>query len=137
MGHPQPPTVIRTDNCTACGVLTGSMKQKRSKAINMRYNFIKDRAVNHKQLSIRWSPRKYNLADYVTKHHPSSHHKRVRPIYLYIKGKSPTTIKGRAKIFIPDKEANLVRILPNGMTQNKHNVQQNSIVQELNLYSNS
>ena len=37
MGHPQPPTLIRTDNKTACGILHGTMKQKRSKAINMRY----------------------------------------------------------------------------------------------------
>ena len=28
MGHPQPPTIMRTDNQTACGVITETMKQK-------------------------------------------------------------------------------------------------------------
>ena len=31
MGHPQPPTLMRTDNNTAHGLVTGTMKQKRSK----------------------------------------------------------------------------------------------------------
>lgn len=35
MGHTQPPTVVRTDNRTACGIVTGSMTQKRSKSMNM------------------------------------------------------------------------------------------------------
>ena len=103
MGHPQPPTVIRTDNRTACGVVTGTMKQKRSKAIDMRFHFIKDQAQNHKNVTFRWSPGVLNLADYPTKHHPASHHKRVRPVYLYVKGKSPTTLKGCAKILLGDK----------------------------------
>lgn len=35
MGHPQPPTVIPTDNKTACGIVNGTIKQQRSKAIDM------------------------------------------------------------------------------------------------------
>ena len=42
MGHPQPPTVLRTDNETVCGIVTGIMKQKRSKAIDMSFNWLKD-----------------------------------------------------------------------------------------------
>ena len=52
MGHSQPPTVIRTDNKTAHGILTGTMKQKRSKAIDMRFHWLKDRANNQKQIRI-------------------------------------------------------------------------------------
>ena len=37
MGHPQPPTKMKTDNMTAQGILTGTIKQKRSKAIDMRF----------------------------------------------------------------------------------------------------
>ena len=37
LGHPQPPTPMKTDNSTAQGILTGTMKQKRSKAIDMRF----------------------------------------------------------------------------------------------------
>ena len=98
MGHPQPPTVIRTDNKTAHGILTGTMKQKRSKAIDMRFHWLKDRTNNQNQIQIKWSPGLTNLADYFTKHHSATHHKKVRPIYLYVKGKSPTHLQGCAKI---------------------------------------
>jgi len=37
MGHPQPPTPIQTDNSTANGFLNETMKQKRSKAMDMRF----------------------------------------------------------------------------------------------------
>jgi hypothetical protein len=37
LGHPQPPTVIVTDNTTAAGIANDSVKQKRSKAIDMRF----------------------------------------------------------------------------------------------------
>jgi hypothetical protein len=42
MGHPQPPTPIRTDSTTARGIVTGTIKQKRSKAIDMRFYWLKD-----------------------------------------------------------------------------------------------
>ena len=35
MGHPQPPTPLTTDNVTAKGILAGTIKQKRSKSIDM------------------------------------------------------------------------------------------------------
>lgn len=35
IGHPQPPTPICTDNLSACGIINGTMKQKRSKSIDM------------------------------------------------------------------------------------------------------
>ena len=38
MGHPQPPTRIRTDSQTGCGVVTGTMKQKRTKSVDMNFN---------------------------------------------------------------------------------------------------
>jgi hypothetical protein len=38
MGHTQPPTPLRTDNSTAFGILNETIKQKRSKAIDMRYH---------------------------------------------------------------------------------------------------
>jgi hypothetical protein len=37
LGHPQPPTPIQTDNSTAAGVAKDTVKQKRSKVINMRF----------------------------------------------------------------------------------------------------
>ena len=48
MGHPQPLTVICTDNKTACGIVNGTMKEQHSKAIDMRFHWLKDRVNAHK-----------------------------------------------------------------------------------------
>ena len=41
--HRQPPTTIRTDNNTSYGILTSTIRQKRSKAFDMNIYWIKDR----------------------------------------------------------------------------------------------
>jgi hypothetical protein len=43
MGHPQPSTPIQVDNTTAVGFANDTMKQKRSKAIDMRFYWVKCR----------------------------------------------------------------------------------------------
>ena len=43
MGHPQPPTPMEVENETAIGFLKITMKQKRSKAIDMRFYWVRDR----------------------------------------------------------------------------------------------
>ena len=69
MGHPQPPAPIRTDNSTATGIINGTAKQQRSKAIDMRFYWVRDRT-QQKQFHMCWAPGEHNLADYTTKHHP-------------------------------------------------------------------
>lgn len=85
MGHPQPATPMATDNSTASGIATDTVKQKRSKAIDMRFYWIRDR-VRQGQFKIYWSKGQTNRADYFSKHHPASHHQAIRSTYLY----SPT-----------------------------------------------
>jgi hypothetical protein len=82
LGHPQPPTVIVTDNSTATGIANDSVKQKRSKAIDMRFYWTRDR-VRQGQFHVVWRPGKLNKADYFTKHHPASHHQQIRSAYLH------------------------------------------------------
>jgi hypothetical protein len=41
LGHIQPPTPLRTDNSTAFGILNKTIKQKRSKAMDMIYHWLK------------------------------------------------------------------------------------------------
>jgi hypothetical protein len=41
LGHPQPPTPMETDNTTATGYSNGTIKQKRTKAMDMRFYWIK------------------------------------------------------------------------------------------------
>jgi hypothetical protein len=43
MGHPQPPTPIHTDNSTATGITNGTVRQRKSKAMDMRFYWIQDR----------------------------------------------------------------------------------------------
>ena len=85
LGHPQPATPMATDNNTASGIATDTVKQKRSKAIDMRFYWIRDR-VRQGQFQIYWSKGQTNRADYFSKHHPASHHQAIRSTYLY----SPT-----------------------------------------------
>ena len=85
MGHPQPPTPIQVDNTTAVGFANHTIKQKRSKAIDMRYYWLQDRA-SQGQFIIYWGPGSTNLADYHTKYHSAEHHRQVRTTLLH-----PTT----------------------------------------------
>jgi hypothetical protein len=74
-----------------------TVKQKKSKSMDMRFWWLVDRT-QQGQFRIFWAPGILNLADYYTKIHPASHHKKVRPIYLYIEGKSPSLTQGCDKI---------------------------------------
>jgi hypothetical protein len=82
LGHPQPPTPMETDNTTAIGYSNVTIKQKRTKAMYMRFYWIKDR-VKQGQFDVYWGPGYKILADYFTKHHSPAHHKRMREIYIH------------------------------------------------------
>eukprot|EP00956_Cyclotella_meneghiniana_P045361 scaffold364543_cov146-Cyclotella_meneghiniana.AAC.1 len=81
LGHPQPLTPIQTDNSTAYGVINNKIQPKATKAMDMRFYWLKDRE-SQKQFHYHWRPGKDNLADYWTKHHPAIHHQMMRPIIL-------------------------------------------------------
>jgi hypothetical protein len=81
MGHPQPRTPIQTDNLTAEGVVNNKIQPKRTKAMDMRSHWLRDRKAQG-QFLIYWQPGKTNLADYFTKHHPPAHHLNVRSEFL-------------------------------------------------------
>ena len=42
LGHPQPPTPLQTDNKGAACIANYCIKQKRSKAVDMRYYWVRD-----------------------------------------------------------------------------------------------
>ncbi|GFH50520.1 hypothetical protein CTEN210_06996 [Chaetoceros tenuissimus] len=92
MGHPQGPTPLQFDNKCAHGILTGEMKQKASRTMDMRFYWLRDRAIDQKQFHIHWKRGETNLADYSSKAgHPTKHHIAVRKLYVANK----TTIKQR------------------------------------------
>jgi hypothetical protein len=63
--HQQPATPLRTEHLTAFGILNETIKQKRSKAMDMRYHWLIDR-VRQKQFNVYWRPGKDNIGDYHT-----------------------------------------------------------------------
>ena len=81
MGHPQGAGPIHTDNSTAEGIVNGTIKRKRSKAMDMRFHWLKD-SVNRGDVKVYWKPGVTNIGDYMNKHHPKAHHHRVRDLYL-------------------------------------------------------
>jgi hypothetical protein len=85
LGHIQPPTPLRTDNSTAFGILNETIKQKPSKAMDMRYHWLTDR-VRQKQFDVYWRPGRENLGDYHTKHHSAQHHKDMRGCLQVLRG---------------------------------------------------
>jgi hypothetical protein len=81
LGHPQPPTPMQTDNSTAYGVITNKIQPKATRAMDMRFYWLKDRE-SVEQFKYHWAPGKDNYADYWTKHHPPMHHQMMRSIIL-------------------------------------------------------
>ena len=81
MGHKQPPTPIQTDNAMADGVINGKVQPKRTKAIDMRFHWLRDRECQQ-QFRFYWRPGKLNLADYWTKHHAAKHHQNIRKEFI-------------------------------------------------------
>jgi hypothetical protein len=81
LGYPQSSTPIIGDNETSIGVATGSKRMRRSQSMDMRYNWIKDRAAMGHFILI-WHPGKLNFADYFTKIHPKTHYPSVRSRYV-------------------------------------------------------
>jgi hypothetical protein len=84
LGHAQPATPLQTDNSTADGIINGTVKQQRSKAIDMRFYWVHDHS-NQGHYNVFWASGRGNLGDYFTKHPPPSHHRLMRPVFLHEK----------------------------------------------------
>ena len=72
-----------TNNTTADGIANDTVKVKCTKAMDMRFYWIRDR-VRQGQFRVHWKRGTDNKADYFTKHHPPAHHIQVRPTYLHV-----------------------------------------------------
>jgi hypothetical protein len=96
LGHIQPQTPLRTDNSTAFGILNKTIKQKRSKAMDMRNHWLTER-VRQKQFDVYWRPGCENLDDCHTKHHSAHHHKDIHGLILH-QASSLQLLRGRVKL---------------------------------------
>jgi hypothetical protein len=84
LGHPQPPTPMKTDNKTAHDLLTNKIMPKALKAMDMRFHWLRCPKAQG-QFRYYWRPGTQNLADYFPKQHPASHHKANRPTFLTLR----------------------------------------------------
>ena len=82
LGHKQPATPIHCDNTTATGIANSTVKKQRSRSLEIRYFWIADQ-VQRNFFSVHWHPGQEILADYLSKHFPAIHHRRVRPYYIH------------------------------------------------------
>ena len=102
MGHPQPPTPIKTDNTTARDFAYNNIAIKKAKSWDMRCYWIRDRE-NQMHFKIYWKKgtdvKDPNHADYYTKHHSTIHHKGVR--HRYINDKLFSVVQSFASLLNP------------------------------------
>ena len=77
LGHKQNPTSVKTDNSTANSFVHATMRLKRSKTWDMRWNWLRQKE-QQKMFKIRWEKGKNNKADLFSKHHDAAHHLKKR-----------------------------------------------------------
>ena len=76
LGHPQPTsTTLHVDNTTSVGLANDTLKIARSKAIDMRFHWLRDR-VRQDQIKVIYIPGERQLADFFTKALPIWQHKK-------------------------------------------------------------
>ena len=66
LGHQQKKIVVRTDNTTSTGFVNKTMKEKRSKTWDMRYNWLRDDVVK-KIIDVKRRKGSENMTDYLQK----------------------------------------------------------------------
>jgi hypothetical protein len=96
LGHIQPQMPLRTDNSAVFGILNETIKQKISKAMDMRCHWLTDR-VHQKQFDVYWRPGRECFGDYHTKHHSAQHHKYMRGLILH-QANSLQVLRGCVKL---------------------------------------
>ena len=96
MGDPKLPTPIQVDNATGGGIFNKIIRQKMSKAMEMRFRWIQNRILQ-RHFNVFWEPGPNNLGDYHSKHHSEAHHIQVRVTNLYETSCSYTSLQGCVK----------------------------------------
>ncbi len=89
LGHPQLPTILMCDDTCAMGIATDSIKQKRSKSIDMRFHWVRDR-VRQGQFLISHIRTDLNVADYFTKNLDPIRHNALNPYIVQNSLPTPT-----------------------------------------------
>ena len=73
MVHTQPTTPAVNDSTTGDVLVNDNIRKRRSRAIDMRFYWVRDR-VRQGQFLVYWMAGEHNLEEYFTNHHPTRHH---------------------------------------------------------------
>jgi hypothetical protein len=74
-------TLLTTDNQCADGIANNSIKLKRSRAIDMRYHWLRDQ-VKQNEFTVRWRRNTHSLADFFTKRLPKKQFQEMRRKFI-------------------------------------------------------
>ena len=81
MVYSQPPTPVATDNTEENSIMNGTGKQKRYRAIDIIFYWLRER-IQQNYFRIFWEEGNKTPADCVTKHHLIWYHRTMQPRYL-------------------------------------------------------
>jgi hypothetical protein len=81
LGYPQPPTLLLCDNECAVGIANDTVKAKRSKSMDMRFHWLRDR-IRQGHFIMQWRKGANNLADFFTKPLPAHQHQALMPLLV-------------------------------------------------------
>ena len=87
LGHPQPSTPVHVGNTTAVGIVNNTIKQQRSRAMEIRYFWFLNQK-NNRYFKVYYKPGAENMRDYSSKAHTGAIHTHGRPYYMHM-GNSP------------------------------------------------
>jgi hypothetical protein len=94
IGYPQPTTIILCDNQCAVGLATGTVKIKRTKSIDMRFHWIRDR-IKQGHFNVQWRAGVDNLADFFTKPLPVHVHQTLMKLLVRVQPSLPTHFQSK------------------------------------------
>ena len=95
LGHHQPATLIVCDNKCAVGLANDTLQIKRSKSIDMRFHWIRDR-IRQGHFAVKWEEGAKNRADFFTKALPGHVHQARMPSIVYTPSQSYRNTARRA-----------------------------------------
>lgn len=82
LGYAQRPTPVLCDNTCAIGIANDTVKARRSKAIDMRYHWVREH-IRHGDLKVSFCKGVDNIADFFTKPLPVAQHQYLKPKLVY------------------------------------------------------
>ena len=96
LGHKQLATTAIIDNDFAFGICNDKIKEKRSKSIDLRIHWMRDR-VRQGQFNIIWKKGITNVADFFTKPQPAYKHKEFMRLFMRVPTPKNGAVKGSPK----------------------------------------